>query len=201
MGGLLTRLGLSSQIPTTEEEKRVEKVRILEAEARAAKELPIPELARLPCGHRSQRPLRPGTGQPTPPRGMCPLCVAEAEQARQGGKRPFAPEDELIVIDAERGRIDSRGERRQPRAWQEKEARWLQERRGRGEILSNSEQEAAALTRIQELRREEQEAERIRAMSPEERAELAARNWRKRRGIQGGSYGRYRPSPAKAGGR
>jgi hypothetical protein len=197
--GLLERLGLSSQIPTTEEEKRVERVKVLEQEARAARELPIPELARLSCGHRSQRPLRPG--QPQPPRGMCPLCVAEAEQARQGGKQPFvlASVDQEIHVDATRGVLDPRDIRRQPAGWAEKHDRWLEERRKSGEILSNSEQEQAALRRIEELRREEEEAERIRAMSSEERASLAASNFRKRHGIRGGAYGRYRPSPAKAG--
>jgi hypothetical protein len=196
--GLLDRLGLRESEPKSDAERQVERVRVLEAEAFAARErAPVEQHHVLSCGHRTVMALRPG--QPTP-RYSCPICLREADEARQGGRRPFQPEDTEFVLDAVAGRVDSRDFRRLSVRDQQLTDRWIQERRDRGEVLSHSEQEAAALSRIQELRREEEEAERIRAMSSEEKAELAASNWRRKHGAgRGGAYGRYQPSPARCG--
>jgi hypothetical protein len=50
-----------------------------------------------------------------------------------------------------------------------------------------------------QIPRQEEEDERIRALSPEERIQHAQTNWRRLCGHHGGTVGRYQPSPAKAG--
>lgn len=199
--GLLDRLGLRESEPKSDAEVRVERVRALEVEHHASKELPIPDYTTLACGHRTLRRLRPHS--PRPPVGLCEVCLKEAGQAHAGGKQPFVPAsaDREIHVDATHGVLDPRDVRSQPRGWQALTDRWLQERRASGEVLPNSEQELSALRRIEELRREEAEQERLRRLTPEERADLAQANYRKLRGLKGGMIGRYTPSPAKAGGR
>ena len=195
--GLLERLGLRESEPRSEEEVRVEKIRILEREYHASKErAPVEAHHTLSCGHRSTRPVRPGV--PTAPAATCPLCAMEAIAAREGGKAPFRVEDELLLVDAVKGRVDSRDIDRWPVEWQESYAEWLRERIERGELLT-PEAEGKALRRIEELRAREAEQERLDALSPVEKAELAERNYRKRRGVRGGNIGTYRPSPARSG--
>jgi hypothetical protein len=85
------------------------------------------------------------------------------------------------------------------RDWEARTARWADERRQAGEVLPHSAEEATALARIEELRRQEAEEERLRSLSPEERAQRARAIHRQQRGLRGGMVGTYQPSPAKAG--